>query len=89
MEFENNLLVNYADHKTPYAVGENTEEVVTELTNISQKLFTWFSDNQVKANHGKCHLLFSSSEPLSIKVGGAVINSLPSEKLLGVHFDHN
>ena len=34
-EFENNLFENYA-------VGENTEGVITELTNISQKLFTWF-----------------------------------------------
>ena len=63
LEFENNIFPNYADDTTPYAVGENTEEVMTELT---KKLFKWFSDNQMKVNHGKCHLLLSSMEPLSI-----------------------
>ena len=59
LEFENNLFVNYADNTTPCAVGENTGEMITELNNISQKLLTWFSDNQMKANHGKCYLLLS------------------------------
>ena len=45
------FFANYADDITPYTVGDNTEEVITELTNISQKLYTWFSDNQTKADH--------------------------------------
>ena len=36
-ESENNLFENYA-------AGESTEGVITKLTNISQKLFTWFSE---------------------------------------------
>ena len=87
LEFENNLFANYADDTTPCTVGENTE-VITELTNISQQLFTWFPNNQMKANHGKSHLVLSSPEPLSIQIGGVVINSPQSEKLLGVHFDN-
>ena len=82
MEFENNLLAKYADDPTVYAFEENTEEMI-----VSQKLFTWFSDNQVKANHSKRHLLLSP-EPFSIQISGAVINSSQSEKLLGVYFDN-
>ena len=37
-----------------YTIGENNEEAITELTSLSQKLFTWLSNNQIKANHGKC-----------------------------------
>ena len=81
MEFENNLLAKHADDPTVYAFEENTEEMI-----VSQKLFTWFSDNQVKANHSKCHLLLSP-EPFSIQISGPVINSSQSEKLLGVYFD--
>ena len=49
MEFEHIFFANYADDTTPYPAGENTEEEITELTNISQELFKWFSDNQMKA----------------------------------------
>ena len=49
LEFEHIFFANYADDTTPYPAGENTEEEITELTNISQELFKWFSDNQMKA----------------------------------------
>ena len=42
----------------------------------------------MKANHSKCYLLLSASEPLSIQIDRAVINSSQSEKLPGVHFDN-
>ena len=81
LEFQDNFFANYTDDTTPYTAEDNTEEVITELTNT--KLFSWFSDNQMKV---KCNLLLSTSEPLHIQKGGAVINSLQTEKLLGMHF---
>ena len=46
----------------------------------------WFSDNH--SDHSKCHLLLSTSESLSIQIGGSFINSSETKKLLGVHCDH-
>ena len=42
----------------------------------------------MKVNHSKYHLLLNTSGPSSIKIGGTVINSSQTEKLLGVHFDN-
>ena len=86
LEFEDDIFANYADDTTPYTAEDNTEEVIIELTNIIQKLFTWFSGNQMKVIHEKCHLLLSTPEPLHIQIGGAVVNGLQTGKLLGMNF---
>lgn len=39
---------NYADDTIPYIVGNNTEEVLFELKVNTEKLFTWFDNNQMK-----------------------------------------
>ena len=53
----NNYFKNYTDDTTPYVIGNNTEEVVSELTGVIEMLFTWFSQNEMKAKIGKCHML--------------------------------
>ena len=40
-------------------------EVVCELRDITEKLFTWFSMNEMKANLDKCHMLLRSTESLN------------------------
>ena len=60
LTIEGNCFTNYADDTTPYVIGNNSEEVVSELRAITQKLFTWFAQNEMKANLYKCHLLRSS-----------------------------
>ena len=50
---------SYADDNTPYVTAENLDEVIKSLEKDSIKLFQWFSDNHLKANHDKCHLLVS------------------------------
>ena len=57
LTIEGNYFTNYADDTTPYVIGNNAEEVVSELKAITQKLFTWFAQNEMKANLNKCHLL--------------------------------
>lgn len=42
----------------------------------------------MKAIHGKCHLLLSTSKPLSIQVDRTLINSLQFKKPLGVQYDN-
>ena len=53
LEHENCCYVNYANDTTPYIVANNTAEVLEKLTNTTQRLFTWFGNNQMKANLGK------------------------------------
>ena len=50
-EYRNSYFANYTDDTTPYIVGENTTQVLTKLSSLAQKLFTWFADNKMKANH--------------------------------------
>ena len=45
LEHEECFFPNYADDTTPYVVANNTEEVIENLINVTQKLFTWFANN--------------------------------------------
>ena len=78
---------NYADDNTPFVFGNNPIEVLKCLEDASDKLFEWLSNNQMKANPDKCHLLTTSMTPTSINIKGYVINSSLCEKLLGVTID--
>ena len=40
LTIEGNYFTNYANDTTPYVIGNNAEEVVSELGAITQKLFT-------------------------------------------------
>ena len=82
LEHEECCFTNYADDTTPYVVANNTEEVMENLTNVTQKLFTWFANNQMKANHDKCHLLLSTQEEANIQIANTTIKcSQPDNKL--------
>ena len=88
LSIENNYFTNYANDTTPYVIGNNPDEVVSELRDITEKLFTWFSQNEMKANLGKCHMLLSSTESLNFQVSETVIHNSQSKKLLGMTFDN-
>ena len=87
LSIENNYFTNYADDTTPYVIGNNPDEVVSELRDITEKLFIWSSQNEMKANLGKCHMLLSSAESLNFQISETVIHNSQSKKLLGVTFD--
>ena len=53
----------------PFSV-ENLDEVIKSLEKDSIKLFQWFSDNQMKANHDKCHLLVSGKNNVTMNLSG-------------------
>ena len=59
LEDENNYFANYADDTSPYYFGSTTTEVLDNLSCITKKLFSWFANNQMKANDDKCHLIYS------------------------------
>ena len=80
-------IANYADDNTPYLSGKNVEEVLNGLENVSSNLFQWFTENKLKGNASKCHLLISSGENVLVNVGTSQIKNSDCERLLGFDID--
>ena len=65
----NNIdFASYVDDNTPYTTDESAEKVIDKLEIKAKSLFKWFSDEQMKANPDKCHLLTSSTSQSELKV---------------------
>ena len=80
---------NFADDTTPYERGHSFNEAINNLETTTEKVFEWFSFNNLKANTSKCHLFVSPYEPVSLNVRGSTIESSSCEKLLGIFIDIN
>ena len=78
---------SYADDNTPYVTAENLDEVIKSLEKDSIKLFQWFSDNQMKTNYNKSHLLVSGKNNVTMNASGFKIKNSECEKLLGIKVD--
>ena len=78
---------SYAGDNTIYNSSENIDDVILSLQESSKQLFKWFSDNQMKSNSDKCHLIVSKNDTTEIQIGDSVIKSSSTEKLLGVNID--
>ena len=61
-------------------VADNIEEASTAL-------FQWFYNNLIKNKPEKCHLLISSNENTTVKIGEYEIQNSEYEELLGVKLD--
>ena len=57
---------SYADDNTIYDSGNSIGEVISSLQESAEKLFQWFSHNQMKGNTDKCHATVSTDEPIKI-----------------------
>ena len=83
-----NFSVN-ADDNTPYFCDKNLEVFLSKLQICALKLFEWLSNNHMKMNSDKCHLILSSNdENKKIELNGEAINNTQVQKLLGVHIDY-
>ena len=51
---------SYADDNKAYREHGSTDQVISRLEETAKSLFKWFSDNQMKANPDKCHLLLNN-----------------------------
>ena len=72
------------DGNTPYLTAENFNKVIKSLEKGSIKLFQWFSDNQMKKNDDKCHLLLSGKDDMTINASAFKIKNTKCKKLLGI-----
>ena len=68
-------LAGYADDNTPYAVGNNIEELIAKL------------QNQTKSNPDKYNFICSSSKKVSLIVENKEIKKSTHERLLGIKID--
>ena len=80
-------IASYADDTTLYTVKETKMSVINALETSSQKLFKWFSNNFMKANSDKSHLLMSCSGISTPLIDGFSVNSSIKEVLLGITID--
>ena len=53
-------IANYADDSTPFVSGDTPLHAIISLKNAAEKKFEWFTNNHIKANYDKCHLLMST-----------------------------
>ena len=63
--------------------------MITKLEQNANHLTTWFSENHMKVNEDKCHLIFfgTSKEKANMHVGEEQIEESDDEKLLGITLD--
>ena len=62
-------IANYADDNMPYATANDIDSRIVSLEEASKPSFTPFDNNLMKSNADKCHLLVSSNEKVTIKIG--------------------
>ena len=55
---------------------------------MSDTLFKWFTDNLLKANPEKSHLLTNSAQEIQINIGGMAISNSKCKKLLAIHINN-
>ena len=75
---------SYTEDNTPCVSSDSIEDVIRILENDSIKLFKWFTDNMMKANKDKFHVIVSSNEHVPMKLDNIEIERLLLERLLGV-----
>ena len=80
---ENTEIASYADDNTPCTTENSIEEVIQKSENAAKVLIQQFSDNEKKANPGKC----SSNSEVSLTIENQKIKNCKFEKLLGIQLD--
>ena len=67
--------------------GNDIPTVISELQDISSKVFNWFVNNHMKVNPGKCDLLLilSTKSPEVVSIDEMQITSSTVETLLGIN----
>ena len=83
-------ICNFADDTTLHASDMSLDNVLKSLERDGTRAVEWFSQNTMKLNDSKCHLLVSGHkfEHVSAVLGEARIWESDSETLLGVKIDN-
>ena len=81
------MIIEDCDENTPFLSGKNVEEVLNDLENVSSNLFHWFTENELKGNASKSHLLISSGENEQVNISTSQIKNRDCKRLLGIDID--
>ena len=79
---------SYTDDYTPYVVKDDIKEANESLEHATVELFKCFSNNQMKANTDKCHLIKTKSEDIVVNLENKPIKNSTCEKLQDVKIDY-
>ena len=85
----NTQVCKYAEDTTLYVGGKNYITMVVKLEKDTLLLSKWFSNNLMKLNDDKCHLLIfgAKNQGVTINIGTIEVSESESLKLLGVVID--
>ena len=81
---------NYADDTTIYICDKNLRNITHRIEHDCSVALKWFTDNFMKLNADKCHLLVlgqSSDDPVIVRIGNFEVVNSSEEKLLAVQID--
>ena len=87
---QNADICNYSGNTTIYACDKSLDTITHKLENDCNVALKWFSDNFMKLNTDKCHLLVLGQrcdDSVTVKIGNTDVTNSLEEKLLGVHID--
>ena len=59
-----------------------------KLEEVGKVLFEWFSNNSLKVNADKYHLILSTDEPFLINIDNEVIKNSNNKKLLRINLNN-
>ena len=86
---ENSDIANYADDNSPFCCEKSIESVILQLENDSKILLEWFSNNYLKANPDKFHLILSETRnDIFVEIQQFKIVNCDHQKLLGIKIDN-
>ena len=91
MFLEETKICNYADDTTIYACGPEITTVLSHLERDALKITEQFSNNFMKLNEDKCHLMIGAKRDteITIKIGEACIKESKEQRLLGITLDQS
>ena len=83
------FIANYADDNSPFSIDKTIPAVISNLEIESTTLLKWISDNGLRANPDKFHVLLSDKNmELAVKIDNFMIKNTNSQKLLGIEIDN-
>ena len=82
-------IANYADDNSLFSCADTIPSVISQLQTDSENLLRWITNNGMKANPDKFHLLLSEINPeYSVTVDGFEIKNSKYENLVGIKIDN-
>ena len=62
--------------------------ILEKIEKAIQSMLDWFSENILKSNVDKCHLIASSKVQVDIQISDVKVTSESRVKRLGIHIDN-